>query len=268
MSNSRYVIATGREGRDRLRLLTRVFEKTTTRLLDDVGVGEGMVCLDVGCGGGDITTDLARRVGPAGRVVGIDLDAASLDIARGEAAGQGLGNIEYKVLDIFALQEIDRFDFIYARFLLSHLPDPSTALGLMFRALSPGGIVVVEDIDFSGNFCSPECPAFQEYNRLYSKVVRSKGSDPDIGPRLPSLLREAGLSEIGMNVVQPAGTSGEVKLISPITMEKIGEAVIAGGLASAAEVGRIVEELYAEARDERTVMSTPRIVQVWGTKAR
>jgi 2-polyprenyl-3-methyl-5-hydroxy-6-metoxy-1,4-benzoquinol methylase len=62
MAEEHYVIATGRKGRDRLRVLTRVFAETTTRLLDGVDIQRGMVCLDAGCGGGDITCDLARRV--------------------------------------------------------------------------------------------------------------------------------------------------------------------------------------------------------------
>lgn len=86
--------------------------------------------------------------------------------------------------------------------------------------------------------------------------------------RLPVLLREAGLRDVAMTVVQPAGTDEAVKLINPITMESIGEAVVASGLASPREVDRLVADLYAAARDDRTVLSMPRIVQTWGRKAR
>lgn len=266
MTEEHYVIATGHKGRDRLRVLTRVFAETTAQLLDRVGVGQGMACLDAGCGGGDIACELARRVGPSGSVVGIDLDAVSLDIARQEADALDLGNIEYRVLDVFELADSERFDVIYVRFLLSHLPDPGAALARMVGALRQGGVLSVEDVEFSAHFCFPEDPAFSDYVRLYRAAAQAKGDDPDIGPRLPGLLRDAGLDDIDMRVVQPAGVRGEAKLLSAITMAMIGEAVTSAGLASADRVAGIVAGLDAAARDDRTVMSTPRVFQVWGRK--
>jgi hypothetical protein len=101
---------------------------------------------------------------------------------------------------------------------------------------------------------------------LYSGAARARGGDPEIGPRLPSLLAGAGLRELGMNVVQPAGMEGEVKLIGPITLEAVGDAVLAAGLATAEELSRLLEELSSFARTEGTVLSIPRVVQVWGRR--
>lgn len=64
-----------------------------------------------------------------------------------------------------------------------------------------------------------------------------------------------------MNVVQPAGTEGEVKLLNPLTMENIEDAVLAEGLASRAEIDKIVAELYEFARATGTVGSAPRVVE-------
>lgn len=266
MTEGHYVIATGRDGRDRLRVLTRVFAETTTQLLDRAGIRPGMACLDVASGGGDVTTDLARRVGPSGRVLGIDLDDVAVTIARQEAREQGLANIEYRTIDVVDMVEQGLFDVVYARFLLSHLPDPRRALTRMVSALRPRGVLVVEDVEFSAHFSFPDCPPFQDYVRLYSEAARARGGDPDIGPRLPALLGDAGVEDIDMRVVQPAGIRGEVKLLSAITMEMIGSSVISAGLASAAEVDRIASALSAVARDGRTVLSTPRIVQTWGRR--
>jgi hypothetical protein len=156
------------------------------------------------------------------------------------------------------------FDLVYARFLLTHLPDPSAALAAMLSVTVPGGIVVVEDIDFTGSFCWPENAAYARYVDLYSCSVQARGADPNIGLRLPELLRSAGLTNDAINVVQPAGITGESKLVTPITMENIADSVRAGGLADDAEIASVVRELYALAQDERTVMSLPRVVQAWG----
>ena len=263
-TSSTYVIRGGLEGRERLRVLAGVMLPTTSALLSRIGVERADRCLDLGCGGGDVTVELARRA-PEGFAVGADLDEAKLDLARAEAASAGVRNIEFRIDDVIAPPANDeRFDVVYARFLLTHLPDPSKALANICDRLVPGGVLVVEDIDFTGHFCSPYSAAFWRYVELYTDAVRARGCDPNIGPRLPALLAEAGLGERGMNVVQPAGFSGDVKSIAPITLEAIADAVLAAELATPEQLNETVDELYAFANAEGTVLSIPRIVQAWG----
>ncbi|MGE5192986.1 MAG: methyltransferase domain-containing protein, partial [Deltaproteobacteria bacterium] len=256
----------GVEGRERLRMLARIMQPATRALFERIGISEGMSCLDAGCGGGDVTFELARRVGPSGRAVGIDLDEIKLGLARGEAATLGLENVAFRQAEIGACEFEPEFDVVYARFLLSHLPDPIAAIARMQRWLKPGGVLAVEDIDFTGHFCHPESAALRRYVDLYRQAVQRRGGDPQIGPRVPGLLVGAGFAGVEMNVVQPAGISGEVKLLNPVTMENIADAVVADGLASQAEVEKIIAELYEFARSPRTVVSISRIVQTWGRK--
>jgi len=266
MTTGNYVIRGGLAGRERLRVLARVAWPTTSALLDRVRVSPTARCLDVGCGGGDVTVALAR-LAPDGFVVGADMDAPQLDIARNEAADAGLTNVEYRVLNVIEAPTIDeQFDLIYVRFLLTHLPDPALALAHLCARLAPGGALVIEDIDFTGSFCYPDNTAFRRYVQLYSDTVLNRGGDPNIGPRLPSLLRATGLADVRMSVVHPAGFDGEVKLIAPITLEAIADAVLAANLCEADELNQAVDDLYAFAADDASVLSTPRIVQVWGRK--
>jgi len=267
MERSQYVIRGGLAGRERLRILSRVMWPTTASLFERVGLQQGMACLDVGCGGGDVTFEIARIVGPGGRVVGIDIDETKLELARREAVELNLPNIEFRLSEIGQTVAEAEFDVVYARFLLTHLSDPSKALARMLTLLRFGGLIVVEDIDFSGHFCHPDSPAFRRYIELYTQVVQRTGADPHIGPRLPALLLDTGFHKVHMHVVQPAGIEGEVKLIAPITMENIADSVLAHGLASRQEIDRVVDELYVVAEDHRTVMSLPRVVQAWGYRA-
>jgi ubiquinone/menaquinone biosynthesis C-methylase UbiE len=259
-----YIIQGGVQGRERLRLLSRVMRPTTLSLLDRVGVGPGDSCLDVGCGGGDVTADLARRVGPGGRAVGTDFDEKKIDLARAEAADQRLSNIEFRLANASDAGPDEEFDVVYSRFLLTHLTDPAAALANMCRAVRVGGVVVLEDIDFTGSFCYPPNRAYDRYVELYTLAVQKRGADPNIGPRLPGMLQAAGCERVDMNVVQPAGITGEAKLVTPITMENIGDAVRENGLADAGEIASIVSDLYDFAHDPRSVMGVPRIVQSWG----
>lgn len=225
-----------------------------------------MACLDIGCGGGDLAFDMARIVAPGGRVVGTEIDEKKLEIASREAEEQKINNVEFRLSDISASEPGTAFDLVHARFVLTHLTDPAQALVRMRGALRPGGIIVVEDIDFQGYFCHPESAALRRYVELYTQTVRRRGADANIGPRLPSLLIETGFAEVRMNVVQPAGIEGEVKLISPLTMENIADAVLAEGLASKAEIDRLVAELYDYARTTGTVGCLPRVIEVWGRR--
>jgi SAM-dependent methyltransferase len=259
-----YVIRGGEEGKARLAVLARILWPTTHRLLDDAGLAEGMRCLDVGCGGGDVTLELARLVGPGGRVVGLDGDGVILSLARQDAARAGLCNVEYRQADAAHVQDRPAFDLAYARFLLTHVTDPEGVLANMRHATRGGGAVVVEDIDFSGHFCHPPCRAFARYVELYQEVVRRRGGDPDIGPKLPGLFLAAGVAAVQVRVVQPAALHGEVKSLASITLEKVADAVIAERLASPAEITNLVGELTEFAESPRTLMSLPRVFQVWG----
>jgi SAM-dependent methyltransferase len=264
MERDHYVIRGGVEGRERLRILARVMHPTTLSLFDRVGIEAGLACLDVGCGGGDVTLDLAHLVGPEGRVVGWDIDETKLGLARREVEEKGLGNVNFRLSDIGQSEAAPEFDVVYARFLLTHLKDPPGALARILQVLQPGGVVIVEDIDFTGYFCHPYAAALWRYVELYTQAVRRRGGDPNIGPRLPGLLLDVGFERVQMNVVQPAGIEGEVKLINPITMENIADCVLAEGLATRNEVDRVIVELYELSRDSRTVVSIPRVVQAWG----
>src|SRR5215510_14685541 len=264
MQRNHYLIRGGVEGRDRLRILARVMRPTTLSLFDRVGIEARMSCLDVGCGGGDVTLDLAGLVGPEGRIVGWDVDEIKLELARREAEEKGLGNVEYRLSDIRDSETASEFDVVYTRFLLTHLSDPADAVARLGQEARPGGLVIIEDIDFEGIFCHPFSAAFQRLVEIYTQASRRGGGDPNIGLRLPGLLLDAGFERIQANVVQPAGIDGEVKLIYPVSMENIADSVVADGIAGKGEVDRLIADLYELASDKRSFVSHPRVIQAWG----
>lgn len=261
-----YVIRGGIKGRERLKLVSRVMHPNTCLLFERAGVAEGMICIDVGCGSGDVTLELSRRVGSNGKVIGADLDQTKIDLARQEAADLAVGNVEFRLFDVRTCSDECEFDLVYARFLLTHLRNPASVVGTFYRLLKPGGLLITEDIDYSGHFVFPESPAFNRYHELYCAAVRKRGGDPDIGLRLPLLLKGGGFADVDMAIAQPMGMKGEVKLLNPITMENIADAVLEDNLATREEVARLVRELYDFAANDMTLAGAPRIVQVWGRR--
>src|SRR5205807_229665 len=99
-SVEQYVIRGGREGYDRLQLLARERWPETSALLERVGLSSAMRVVDVGCGSGDVTLEMARLVGRNGHVTGIDMDEVKLDLARRVAAERGLENIQFQACNV------------------------------------------------------------------------------------------------------------------------------------------------------------------------
>jgi SAM-dependent methyltransferase len=262
-----YVLRGGRQGADRLRILNRVKWPTTEPLLEAAGLRAGMRCLDVGCGGGDVTLKMAVLVGTEGHVVGVDRDPSILQLARQEAEDRGLP-VTFRRLEAEDLSEESAYDLVFSRYLLSHLPRPQRVLEAMVRAARPGGRLVLEDVYFPGHVCYPPSAALDRFVELYQAVARTKeGGDAAIGVRLLGMALEAGLTEVRVGLVVPTFREGEGKLVTRVTMEHIREAVVGAGLATHSEVDDIVDELGRLAEDDRTLMSMAPTFQVWGRKA-
>src|SRR5689334_10638941 len=136
----------------------------------------------------------------------------------------------------------------------------------MVKTCKHKGVIVIEDIAFTGNFCHPYCWAYEKYTDLYQKVVRRRGGDPNIGPKLPGMLRTAGAEGVQVNVVQPAHLGGDGKYITSITMERIADSLVSEGLATDGEVEQVIEGLNAAAADAKILMGLPRIFQTWGRR--
>ena len=164
-----YVIRGGVEGKARLRVIGAALDRSTVDWLQAAGVGDGMRCLDVGCGGGDVTLAMARPVGSAGWVLGVDMDPVKIDLARREAVAEQFANVEFRTGDASALDAATEFDAVYARFLLTHLADPVSAVAGMVRAARVGAVVVVEDLDHSAVFAHPHCDVLEEYVALTTR---------------------------------------------------------------------------------------------------
>ncbi len=174
---------------------TRTVANSAAYLLPELRPGQQV--LDVGCGPGTITADLAELVGPHGRVYAVDTSEQVLAEAAEYVAGRGIGNVEFLVADVYELPyEAGKFDVVHAHQVLQHVADPVAALRAMRRVAAPGGVVAARDADYQAMTWYPELPELEAWLSVYRRAARANGGEPDAGRRLLAWAREAGFTEL------------------------------------------------------------------------
>ena len=158
---------------------------------------DGLRLLDVGCGPGTITLDLAESVAPTGAVVGIENVEGPLDEARRNAAARRDARTVFELADVMALPyAAASFDVVHAHQVLQHLPDPVGALRQMARATRPGGLVAVRDVDYASMVWHPASDGMTMWLEVYRRLARLNHAEPDAGRHLLAWAHAAGLTEL------------------------------------------------------------------------
>lgn len=248
------------EAGERFTALSALFDPSTFRHFETVGVGEGWRCWEVGAGGPTMPAWLAERVGPTGRVVATDIDTSWMR----EAAG-------FEVLrhDVAAEEPPagGPFDLIHARLVLVHVADRDKALRSMVEALRPGGWLVLEDGDpaLLPLICPDEYGPEQELaNRLRRgcrELLRQRGADLAYGRKLPRLLREAGLADVEADAYFPI-TSPACTALEEATVRQVRDKLVAAGLATDEEIDRHLANIAAGGLD----LGTAPMISAWGRR--
>lgn len=149
--------------------------------------------LDVGCGPGTITIDIATTYVPNGHVTGLEYSPEVVERARGHAARRNVANVEFITGDAHALPFADHtFDITHAHQVLQHIADPVLALKEMRRVTKPGGIVASRESDWQTFAWYPENEGMKEWSELYQRVARANGGEPNGGRRIKAWAHQAG----------------------------------------------------------------------------
>ncbi|MCI4342202.1 MAG: methyltransferase domain-containing protein [Thermoplasmata archaeon] len=266
LQGERYVLRGGKEGYERLLVLARNRWPDTLALLGRAGLSPGMRCLDLGCGGGAVSLEMASLVSPGGTVLGLDMDEVGLGLARRAAAERHLTNVEFRQMNANDWDEPNAYDAIYTRFLLHHLREPVELLRRMWAGIRPGGILVVEDADFGGWCSDPPNAGFDFFVRTYREVLGRSGGDPDCGRKLWRWFREAGIPNPQLALVQSVRTGGEEKSLAWSTLEGSAGAITSAGVATPPEMSAALSDLAKFTENPHSLISGPRVFQLWSKR--
>ena len=263
----RYVLATGAEGAERLRIVNEVHGSDTERLLREAGLGPGLRVADIGCGIGTVSAWMAEQVGPRGEVVGVDVSPEQIAQAREMAAPLALPQLRFAVggASDTGLPR-GAFDLVFCRFVLMHMRQPEAALREMAALLRPGGLLVCEDGDFTSPFCEPPSAAFDRCFELYLALGAARGADFRIGPKLYRMFLEAGFTSPQVALAQPAIVRGPAKRLPEWTLQEAAPALLEARLATEQEIDALLLSMQALAEDDTVLFGMARMTQVRARK--
>jgi SAM-dependent methyltransferase len=263
-----YALGDSPAERDRLRHQAAELRPDSEALLDRVGIAAGSSAIDLGCGPEGILGLLADRVGPAGRVTGLDFNPASVALARRFIAEHGYRNVQVVEGDARGTGLLSgSYDLVHARTLLVNAPDPAAVLTEMVRLARPGGAIAVLEPDAGTSVCYPPHPSWERMVRIWADVTQAYGIDVQIGRRLPELFRQAGLADLGIEAradIYPPGHSR--RTCRPDLLRSMHAQILAKGIADERELHEVDRAVREHLDDPGTLVMPNLLFLAWGRK--
>jgi SAM-dependent methyltransferase len=263
-----YALGSNPAERDRLRRQSEELREQSAALLDRVGIQPGWRAVDLGCGPSGILELLAERVGPQGHVTGLDVELANVALARAFAAERGLTNVTVTEGDARRTElPAGSFDLAHARTLLINIPDPGAVVAEMARLVRPGGWVAFIEPDIGASLCHPALPAYDRLLEIFWDANVSDGADTHIGRRLPELLRQAGLTDIGVEAradIHPHGHSR--RTLHADLVRSMRPKILDRGIASEQELDEVDQAVREHLDDPDTLVLPSLLFLAWGRK--
>jgi SAM-dependent methyltransferase len=270
MTQRAYLLSGGTAELERLRLQARVWEPQAERLLDQIGIGPGSKCVDLGCGAMGILGPLSRRVGAEGHVIGVDKDPQQLQAAREYVQTEALTNVEVIDADAYATELPDHsFDLVHVRFVFAPVGRDNQLLAEMRRLVRPTGVLAIQEPDAS---CWDYHPAPPEWQRLKAAILdafSAGGGDFSAGTRTFDLLLRAGLEGVQVRAAVLALQETHPYMRLPIQFAtSLRRRIIDGGILGDSELDGLIAGCEQMLRDPATWSTTFMLIQTWGRAPR
>lgn len=253
---------------ERQRLQAGVWEPEAEALFEQIGVGPGWTCVDLGCGAVGVLGSLSRRVGPSGRVIGVNLDAKQVEAARSFAHAGGLENVQIVEGDAYDTGlPRESIDLVHARFVLAPVGRDHDLLAEMFALARPGGVVVLQEPDITSWACFPPHPAWERLKEALTAAFARGGGDYYVGRRTYGLLRRAGLEDVRVRaaVVALHDRHPYMRALA-LRAASLRRRIVEWGLLSEVELDETMAACEQIACDPETMVLTFITTQVWGRK--
>lgn len=256
---SEYVLGTSAHELDRLRLQHEIWGPVTERFLDRLHLREGARVLDAGCGPGYVVEMLRARVEHSGRVVALDESPKWMEHLAATCGRRGWRNVQLLQTRLEQAQlEPNSFDLVFARWVLSFVPEPRAVFEKLARALKPGGVIAIEDYNHEGISLFPESAGFRALVRATRALYASRGGDPWIAGRLGGFARACGLETLELHPnVLCGGPDAPAFRWADAFFPYHSSGMVEAGVLSAAEREQFLREWDEHKRDPDALFCSP-----------
>jgi ubiquinone/menaquinone biosynthesis C-methylase UbiE len=260
-----YLLGTRDEELRRLGFQHQVWAAQTTRAWERAGFRPGQHLLDLGCGPGFSTLDLAELVGTGGQVTAVDVSRRFLEHLERQLRARGLGNVRLEQQDAEALDlPPESLDGAFARWILCFTANPSRIVRRVARALRTGArFLVIDYCNYPAFSLAPTHAAFERVVQATDRSVRARGGDMDVGRMLPRMLVDAGLRLESIHPIVRVARPGTALWRWPESFfELYLPALVEGGLITGAEAEAFWTVWRERTADPAAFFLTPPIVAV------
>ncbi|NNM43420.1 MAG: methyltransferase domain-containing protein [Chlamydiae bacterium] len=203
--DSTYIIVTGERDKERLTILSEIYNPFSLRFFTNCNIQKGARVLELGCGIGIASQMYASEVGKDGFVLATDISEQQLQVARTLLPKEGISNLEFRQLSAFEIDGLnEQFDVVCARFLLVHLQDHQKVIQKVKKIIKPGGKLIIEDITGNQTFySSPHTEGMDILHHLDRLQCEVQQSDDEYLTSLPALLEKEGFRVVSMQKAHP-----------------------------------------------------------------
>jgi SAM-dependent methyltransferase len=253
----------------RLQQQAELLARDSTWLFDQIGLSVGAHVVEFGCGPQGCLGLLAARVGPAGRVIGIERSPDAVALARKFVADSQLANVEILLGDARAPGLMPAtFDLVTARLVLVNVPRPEEIVAAAVALVRPGGWVAFHEVDWAACLCDPPSPAWDDLIDLMHKYAALNGIDLLVGRKLPGLLRAAGLIDVQVNPLIHAYPLGHPRRNVMLDFaHNLSERFLAQKLITEQALADLKHALARHLNQPETLVLIGPYIQAWGRQA-
>lgn len=266
-----YFLKTGNDDRERLTIVSKLYNPNAFRFMKKAGLKAGMIVLEIGAGTGHMAVEVAKEIGPRGKIVVSDKSEDQLKVAQEIAYNAGIRNAEFLKLDIDQdlIKFQEEFDCVYGRWIVEFSQNPDMVLQHIFRSLKKGGIFAYEGVDVSDReyFSYPYSPLVEQWFHLIHRNWQAHNMDYKFIKRLYGMLKSSyNMQEINIEASQAILTSSYEKAVLRLGLMSGRESYLENKLITAGALDDMLADLYKLEQSD-TIIGFVRNLLISGRKS-